>query len=74
MLAVELVEDRDDRIFYDPAKTMGAKVSAALLKQNVIARAMPQGDIIGFAPPLCLRIEETDIIVAAMKEALDSVC
>jgi L-2,4-diaminobutyrate transaminase len=26
----------------------------AMLKRGVIARAMPQGDIIGFAPPLCL--------------------
>jgi len=74
LLAVELVEDRDSRKFYDPALTMGAKVAGALLKRGVIARAMPQGDILGFAPPLCITTEEVDIIVQAMTEAVDEVC
>jgi len=74
MVAVELVKDRGDREFYDASLTMGAKVAGALLKRGVIARAMPQGDIIGFAPPLCLTAEEADIIVAAMKEAVEEVC
>jgi L-2,4-diaminobutyrate transaminase len=39
----------------------------------VIARAMPQGDIVGFAPPLCLSIAEADIIVTAMAEAVKEV-
>jgi L-2,4-diaminobutyrate transaminase len=34
---------------------------------------MPQGDILGFAPPLCLTKEEADIIVAATKKAVNSV-
>jgi L-2,4-diaminobutyrate transaminase len=34
---------------------------------------MPQGDIIGFAPPLCLSREEADIIVAAFAEAVNEV-
>jgi len=34
---------------------------------------MPQGDIIGFAPPLCLSREEADIIVAATKGAVAEV-
>jgi len=52
---------------------MGAKVAAALLKRGVIARAMPQGDIIGFAPPLCLSNAEADKIVGAMQEAVEEV-
>jgi len=74
MLAVELVENRETRTFFDPSLTMGAKVAAALLKQGVIARAMPQGDILGFAPPLCLTTDEADIIVDAMKAAVREVC
>ncbi len=74
MLAVELVADRDNRAFYDPDLTIGAKVAAALLKRGVIARAMPQGDIVGFAPPLCLTTEEADIVVDAMKEAVQEIC
>jgi L-2,4-diaminobutyrate transaminase len=74
LCAVELVEDRPERRFFDPAKKVGPGIAAALLERGVIARAMPQGDIIGFAPPLCLGREEADIIVAATKQAVDEVC
>ena len=73
LCAVELVEDRDSRTFFDPAKKVGPSIVAAMLKRGVIARAMPQGDIIGFAPPLCLNREEADIIVGVTKEAIADV-
>jgi L-2,4-diaminobutyrate transaminase len=34
---------------------------------------MPQGDILGFAPPLCLSRAEADIIVAKTAEAVKAV-
>lgn len=74
MLAVELVEDRNGPMFFDPSLGMGAKIAGALLKRNVIARAMPQGDILGFAPPLCITRDEVDVIVGAMAEAVAEVC
>ena len=43
-----------------------------MVKQGVIARAMPQGDIIGFAPPLCLSNEEADKVVAVTKMVVES--
>ena len=70
LAAVELVEDKDSRTFFSPDKKMGAKVVAGLLKRGVIARAMPEGDIIGFAPPLCLTRAEADTIVGALTEAV----
>ncbi len=73
LVAVEFVEDKDARSFYDPAKKVGASVAGALLKEGVIARAMPQGDIIGFAPPLCLTRKEADTIVAAISKAVNAV-
>ena len=73
MAAVEFVEDRDDRAFFDPARKIGPQVSAALLERGVIGRAMPQGDILGFAPPLCLTREEVDIIVKATADAVNAV-
>jgi len=71
--AVEFVEDKDKRTFFDPADKIGPKVANALLGEGVIARAMPQGDILGFAPPLCLTREEADKIVAAAIAAVDKV-
>jgi L-2,4-diaminobutyrate transaminase len=73
MAAVEFVQDRDDRVFFDPSEKVGPRITAALLERGVIGRAMPQGDILGFAPPLCLTREEADIIVAAAKDAVESV-
>jgi L-2,4-diaminobutyrate transaminase len=73
MAAVEFVRDRDNRVFFDASEKVGPRITAALLEQGVIGRAMPQGDILGFAPPLCLTREEADIIVAATKKAVNSV-
>ena len=44
-----------------------------LAERGVIGRAMPQGDILGFAPPLCLTREEADPIVERTADAVKSV-
>ncbi len=73
LCAVEFVEDRDTRRFFDPARKVGLAVAAALLKRGIIARAMPQGDILGFAPPLCLTLTEADEVVHQTAEAVAEV-
>jgi L-2,4-diaminobutyrate transaminase len=73
LCAVELVEERQGRRLFEPAGQHGPKVAAALLKRGVIARAMPQGDILGFAPPLCLTEAEADVVVDATREAVEEV-
>ncbi|WP_282601639.1 aspartate aminotransferase family protein [Paracoccus sp. PARArs4] len=73
LCAVELVAERDGRRFFDPSEGKGAKVVAAMLKRGVIARAMPQGDILGFAPPLCLTEAEADRIVEVTRDSIAEV-
>lgn len=73
MTAVEFVKDRDTREGYDPADKMMPQIAAAMLKRGVIARAMPQADIVGFSPPLCLTREEADTVVGATAEAVTEV-
>jgi L-2,4-diaminobutyrate transaminase len=73
LCAIEFVKDRESRSFFDPADKIGAKLAGAMVERGVIARAMPQGDILGFAPPLCLTEAEADQIVAATAEAVKSV-
>ena len=74
LCAVELVKDRDSRTFYDPADKIGPQVVAKMLEQDkVIARAMPQGDILGFAPPFCLTRAEADTVVAATERAVRAI-
>ena len=70
LCAVEFVEDRETRKFFDPAARIGARVTGALLAEGVIARAMPEGDIVGFAPPLCLTRDEADRIAGALAKAV----
>ncbi|MEZ5776071.1 MAG: aspartate aminotransferase family protein [Hyphomicrobiaceae bacterium] len=70
LAAVEFVEDRTARRFFDPARKIGPAVASALLKRGVIARAMPEGDILGFAPPLCLTKAEAEQIVGRTAEAV----
>jgi L-2,4-diaminobutyrate transaminase len=73
LCAVEFVKDRDDRVFFDATDKVGPQVAAALAESGVIGRAMPQGDILGFAPPFCLSREESDEIVAKTVTAVSKV-
>jgi L-2,4-diaminobutyrate transaminase len=73
LCAVEFVENREQRQFFDASRKVGPAICAALLKRGVIARAMPQGDILGFAPPLCLTKAEADIVVGKTAEAVHEV-
>ena len=74
LCAVEFVKDKDSRTFFDAADKIGPQVSATLLTQDkVIARAMPQSDIVGFAPPFCLTRQEADTVVAATVKAVNTV-
>ena len=73
LCAIEIAQNPASREFFPASAGIGAKIAAALLAEGVIARAMPQGDILGFAPPLCLTREEADQIVEAACRAVVSV-
>ncbi len=73
LAAVEFVADKDDRVFFDASQKIGPQVATALAASGVIGRAMPQGDILGFAPPLCLTREEADTVVKAASDAVKAV-
>ncbi|SFR98701.1 aspartate aminotransferase family protein [Yoonia litorea] len=73
LCAVEFVKDRDSRTFFDANDKIGPQIAAALLAQGVIGRAMPQGDILGFAPPFCLTKAEADEVVAKTVTAVNTV-
>jgi L-2,4-diaminobutyrate transaminase len=70
LAAVEFVAEKSGRKFFEPSAGVGAKVSACLASKGVIGRAMPQGDILGFAPPFCLTRTEADIVITATEAAV----
>ncbi|KJZ19812.1 aspartate aminotransferase family protein [Loktanella sp. S4079] len=73
LCAVELVKDQDTRMGFDPADKICPQIVANMLEQGVIARAMPQGDIIGFAPPFCITEAEIDKVVDVTAKAIAAV-
>lgn len=73
LAALELVADKDDRVYFDPAKKIGMRVYQETLARGVIGRAMPNGDVLGFGPPLCLSPADVDVMVEAVRGALDAV-
>lgn len=73
MAALEFTADKKTRMQFKPAQAVGPAVAAACLKEGLIARAMPHGDILGFAPPLIVCREDIDQIVGMTRRAVDEV-
>lgn len=70
MCAVELVGDKVERKFFEADQKIGYQVAAALLSNGVIARAMPQGDIIGFAPPFCISKAQAEEVAEKLAQSI----
>jgi len=68
-----LSADKTKKERFDPNAKIGPRVSAACLERGMIARAMPHGDILGFAPPLCITKSEIDKVIDIAKQAVDAV-
>lgn len=70
MAALEFVANPATKKRFDPALKVGARVSKAARDLNLIARAMPHGDILGFAPPLVTTQNEIDQIIDLSHQAV----
>lgn len=68
--AIEFVSDREKKARFDAGLKVGARISKAARDRGLIARAMPHGDILGFAPPLVTTRGEIDEIVAIAEKAV----
>lgn len=70
--ALELVEDKDRRKNFPPAKLVAAQVVEAMQRQGVIGRAM-LNDSLAFSPPLIIKEGELAELFGAVRLALDEV-
>lgn len=73
LCALEFVANKSNKTRLDPSLKVGPRVSAACLERGLIARAMPHGDILGFAPPLVITKDEVDEVVEITKAAVAQV-
>ncbi|EMY6465422.1 aspartate aminotransferase family protein [Vibrio alginolyticus] len=71
--ALEFSSDELRRAHFDPNLKVGPQIAAACLEQGLIARAMPHGDILGFAPPLIANRNDIDTIVDKAHQAVNKV-
>jgi L-2,4-diaminobutyrate transaminase len=73
LAALEFSPEKDVCKPFNASLKVGARVSAAALENKLIARAMPQGDILGFAPPMVINEEEIDEIISRTIKAVNKV-
>jgi L-2,4-diaminobutyrate transaminase len=73
LCAVELVKDKESRIFFENPTKVATLVTSAMARRGVVARAMPAADIIGFAPPFCLTKEEAARLVEVTLASVEEV-
>lgn len=71
--AIEFVGDRGSKTRLEPTLKVGARLAAACVAEGVISRAMPHGDILGFAPPLVVNRDEIDTIIGKVATAVNKV-
>jgi L-2,4-diaminobutyrate transaminase len=71
--ALEFVADRERKRRFEPSLQVGARVAQACLERGMIARPMPQGDILGFAPPLIVTETDVEKMIAITRAAVDHV-
>ncbi len=71
--ALEFSPDKRRRTHFDSDLKIGPQIAAACLEQGLIARAMPHGDILGFAPPLIVNRNDIDTIVDKAHQAVNKV-
>ncbi|RWP73727.1 aspartate aminotransferase family protein [Mesorhizobium sp.] len=70
MAAIEFVADRGKKKRFDPSLKVGARISKAARDRGLIVRAMPHGDILGFAPPLVTTKSEVEEIIGIAESAV----
>ncbi len=73
LAALEFVADKDQKTPFDAGLGVGQRVSAACRDEGLIARAMPGGDILGFAPPLIMTTADADEVVERTRRAVERV-
>jgi len=56
---------------FDPALGVGPRLAAACRAEGLILRPLPDGDMLGFSPPLIVTEADVEEMVARMKRAVD---
>jgi len=71
--ALEFSADKQHRTAFDANLKVGPQIAVACMEAGLIARAMPHGDILGFAPPLVATKDDIDLMVDIAHRSINKV-
>jgi len=71
--AVQLVENKEGPIFYDPSKKLPAKIANEAYKRGLIIRPLPSVGALAFSPPLVINKSEVDEMIEIFVSALNAI-
>ena len=72
LAAVQLIQDKEQKIFFPVNKKLPASMSKACYEKGVIVRPLPSVGALALSPPLTIQKSDVDIIVNKMSAALHS--
>jgi L-2,4-diaminobutyrate transaminase len=73
LACVEFIADKRKRVRFSPDLKVGPRLAAACRADGLIVRPLPEGDMLGFSPPLIITRAEVDEVVERCKRAVDRV-
>ena len=71
LACVEFVADRAGPRLSEPAMGVGPRLANACRDEGLILRPLPDGDMLGFSPPLIVTEADVEEMIARMKRAVD---
>jgi len=70
LACIEFVADKATRTLFDPSVQVGPRLAAACRDEGLIVRPLPDGDMLGYSPPLIVTRDDVDEIVARTERAV----
>lgn len=70
LACLEFVADKRSRSLFDPTLQVGPRLAAACREEGLIVRPLPDGDMVGYSPPLIVTRDDVDEIVARTERAV----
>ena len=73
LAGIQLMADANDKVFFDAARAIPARVQNAAYDKGLLVRALPSVTTIALSPPFVATKEDVDEMVNILKSAVDEV-
>lgn len=73
LAAVQLIANKDNKKFFDPALKLPARILDACYERGLIVRALPSVTSVALSPPLIVNPQQIDDIIDRLEDGVNSV-